>query len=80
MGQLLIRNLDDAVIAALKRRAAEHRTSAEEEARRALTAGVGLGVTEWLAKADAFRGKIGPVSGPTSLDDLRASRARDEVR
>jgi plasmid stability protein len=37
-GQILIRNLDDSVIDALKRRVADHATSTEEEARRALTA------------------------------------------
>jgi hypothetical protein len=37
MAQILIRNIDDAVIEALRRRAAARGTSVEEEARRILT-------------------------------------------
>lgn len=81
MGQILIRNLDDSVLAALKRRARDHHTSAEEEARRALTASVGqIGAEEWLAKAKAFRERIGPLPGPSTLEDLRADRHRDDDR
>lgn len=81
MGQILIRNLDDAVLAALKRRARDHQTSAEEEARRALAVSVGqMSKEEWLAKADAFRKRIGPLPGPSSLEDLRADRHRDDDR
>jgi len=78
MGQILIRNLDDGVIEALKRRAADRATSTEEEARRALAASVGLGREAFLDRLDAMRRMIGPLSGPTSLDDLRADRARDD--
>ena len=78
MGQILIRNLDDSVIDALKRRAADHATSTEEEARRALSASVGLGRQEFLARLDAVRAQLGPQNGPTSLEDLRADRARDD--
>ena len=63
MGQILIRNLDDSIIAGLKRRAAENRTSAEEEARRVLAAGVGFDVEAWLARAQAFRAQLGPRPG-----------------
>jgi plasmid stability protein len=79
MGQILIRNLDDAVLAALKRRARDHQTSAEEEARRALAASVNqVSKEEWLAKADALRKRIGPLPGPSSTEILRADRDRDE--
>ncbi|MES2707854.1 MAG: DNA-binding protein [Verrucomicrobiota bacterium] len=36
MAQLLVRNIDDALVSALKKRAAEHGVSAEEEHRRIL--------------------------------------------
>jgi plasmid stability protein len=36
MGQIVIRNLDDAVLVALRKRAAASGTSMEEQARRAL--------------------------------------------
>ena len=80
MGRILIRNLDDAVIAGLKRRAVENRTSAEEEARRALAASVGDGLQAWLARLEAARALNGPQSGPTSTEMLRADRNRDNDR
>ena len=42
MGQMVIRNIDDAVLDALRRRAAASGISMEEEARRALAVAVGL--------------------------------------
>ena len=79
MGQILIRNLDDAVLDALRRRAAEHGTSAEEEARRALARSVGLSREEAAARLDAVRARIGKLEGPSSLEDLRDDRRRDHA-
>lgn len=73
---MLIRGLDDAVIAALRERAARDGVSLEEEARRALARSVGLSRQESLKQLDAVRGKIGALSGPSSLTDLRADRRR----
>ena len=78
MGQILIRNLDDSVLDALRRRAAEHGGSLEEEARRALAASVGLNRKDALARLDEVRARIGRLEGPSILDDLRDDRARDE--
>lgn len=78
MGQILIRNVDDAVLKALKERAASTGASLEEEARRALAASVGLTRAEALARLEAVRARIGAVPGPTIVDDLRADRARDQ--
>jgi len=64
MGQIVIRNIDNAVIEALRRRAATCGTSKEEQARRALTKAVGL---------------IGRLEGPSARDDLRRDRGRDET-
>ncbi len=80
MGQMLIRNLDDHVIAGLKRRAEQNRTSAEEEARRALTASAGFDADAWRAETKALRDAIGPLPGPTSTELLRADRDRDNLR
>lgn len=77
MGQILIRNVDDAVLSALKQRAASTGSSLEEEARRALAASVGLTREEALARLETIRTRIGALPGPSILDDLRADRARD---
>ncbi|HWB47929.1 MAG TPA: plasmid stabilization protein [Stellaceae bacterium] len=73
-----MRNLDDAVIAALKRRAAAAGTSTEEQARRALTQAVGLDRVAALKRIDEIRRSIGRLEGFSSLDQLREDRARDE--
>jgi plasmid stability protein len=78
MGRILIRNVDEAVLDALRRRAAERGTSAEEEARRALAAAVGLTRDAALARLDAVRTRIGLIRGASTLDDLRRDRARDK--
>jgi plasmid stability protein len=78
MGQILIRNVDDAVLKALKERAATSGASLEEEARRALAQSVGLTRQEALARLEIVRTRIGAVSGPSIVDDLRADRARDQ--
>lgn len=80
MGQILIRNLDDAVIRRLKQRAARHRTSAEEEARRVLTAGAGIDRDILIARLNAVAKANGPQTGPTSTELLRADRDRDQDR
>jgi len=77
MAQILIRNLDAAVITALRQRAAESGTSVEEEARRALANSAGLTRDAALARLDAVRARIGRIGGPSSLEDLRRDRARD---
>lgn len=74
MGQMLIRNLDDAVIADLKRRADRHKTSAEEEARRALTASVRPNREAIISKLNAVAEANGPQTGPSSTDILRSFR------
>ncbi len=77
MGQILIRNLDAAVLDALKARAARSGISLEEEVRRALAASAGLSRAEALARLDAVSAMIGKTPGPTTHDDLRADRDRD---
>jgi plasmid stability protein len=76
MGQILIRALDEAVISALREKAAREGVSLEEEARRALARAVGLSRQDSLKRLDAVRAKIGFIAGPSSLLDLRADRRR----
>ncbi len=78
MGQILIRNLDDAVLDALRGRARERGLSLEEEARRALAAAVGLTREEALRRIESIQAKIGRLPGETSLEILRRDRQRDE--
>ncbi|MBT9444110.1 MAG: hypothetical protein IV086_00265 [Hyphomonadaceae bacterium] len=77
MGQILIRNLDDAVLDALRLRAARDGSSLEEAARRALAASVGLARTDAIARLDSVRERIGKTTGPSIVEDLRADRNRD---
>jgi len=77
MGQILIRNVDGAVLDTLRKRAAEQGLSLEEAARRALASAAGLGRDEAVARLDAVRKRIGATKGPSALDDLRADRRRD---
>jgi plasmid stability protein len=78
MGQILIRNIDDAVLDALRRRAAEDGVSLEEETRRALAGSVGLSREAAVRRLDDIRARIGRLAGPSSLEDLRRDRARDD--
>jgi plasmid stability protein len=77
MGQILVRNLDGAVIAALKRLAAANGTSTEEQARRALASAVGLDRAAAAKRLAEIRNRIGKVPGPTSVELLRQDRDRD---
>jgi plasmid stability protein len=79
MGQIVIRNLDAAVIEALRRRAAACGTSMEEQARRALTKAVGLDRDAAARRLAEIRHMIGRLEGPSTLDDLRRDRDRDEA-
>lgn len=79
MGQILIRNVDDAVLADLKQRAAVNATSTEEEARRALASSVAPDRQAIIAQLNEIRARIGPLPGPSILDDLQADRARDDT-
>jgi plasmid stability protein len=79
MGQIMIRNLDAAVIEALRRRVAACGTSMEEQARRALTKAVGLERDAAARRLAEVRRLIGGLEGPSTLDDLRRARGRDST-
>jgi antitoxin FitA len=78
MAQIVIRNIDDAVIEALRRRAAACGTSTEEQARRALIQAVGLDREEAVRRLEQVRRSIGRLEGPSIVEDLRLDRRRDE--
>lgn len=78
MAQMMIRNLDEATAATLKRRAIARRTSVEEEARRALAASAAPDLKSLIARMNAISARIGPLPGPSIVEDLRADRARDD--
>jgi plasmid stability protein len=79
MGQIVIRNIDDAVLNALRQRAAACGTSMEEQARRALTSAVGLEREEAVRRFAELRRRIGRLPGPSTLEDLRSDRDRDSM-
>jgi antitoxin FitA len=81
MGQMLVRNLDDAVIEKLKRKALERGTSLEQVAREALTAAattVGFDRAAWVARADALRAQC-PRSDVSSVELIREMRDDDRM-
>lgn len=66
MGQIIVRNLDDEVIARLKRRAAEQKTSLERLVRDVLAEAAKPSRAEAVAKIAALRESIGPVPGDST--------------
>jgi plasmid stability protein len=76
MGQILVRNLDDAVLDALRRLAASSGTSTEEQARRALTRAVGLDRAAAAERLDEVRNRIGRLQGPSLTEIVRQERDR----
>jgi plasmid stability protein len=79
VGQIMIRNIDPAIIEALRRRASLRGTSMEEQARWALAGAVGMDRAAAAPRLAEMRGKIGRIGGPSALDDLRRDRDRDEA-
>ena len=79
MGQLVVRNLEDDIVDALKARAAEHGRSAEAEhrelLRRALLQSGGTR-DDWFERARALRERLGQSEGTSTTDILRADRDR----
>lgn len=79
MAQLTVRNVDEAIAAALKERAAKAGRSAEAEHRRILEEALRPGHRDdFFAVARTRRVKLAP-GAPTTTDILRADRDRDEA-
>jgi antitoxin FitA len=78
MGQILVRNLDDAVIATLKQRAAQRKTSLEQTARDILAAAARPTKEEAWAMLDRIA-KLGKPSPVSSVEMIRAFRDGDDA-
>ncbi len=74
MAQITIRNLDDAVIQALRQRAAAGGTSTEEEARRALGSAVGIDRDAAKARLAAVRASMAGHRDRDAADLVREMR------
>lgn len=73
MGQLLVRNLDDQVIARLKERARRANQSLEQTVRAILAEAAKPSRQDILAEMDRIRERIGPVQ-LDATDFIRADR------
>ena len=78
MAQITIRNLDDAVLSALKRRALQAGVSMEEEARRTLAMAVGVDRKAARAQVDAVRSAIGKPDAREATTEEIVRQMRDE--
>lgn len=76
MGNMLVRNLDDDVIARLKMKAEDRGTSLEQVARDLLTEGSKLTREEFLRRAEARAARMPPQT-TDSTDIIRAMRDGD---
>ena len=66
MGQIIVRNLEEDIIARLKRRAAERKVSLESLVREVLAEAAKPTRAEAIAKIAALRESIGPVPGDST--------------
>lgn len=66
MGQIIVRNLDEDVIARLKKRAAERKLSLERHVRDVLAEAAKPTRAEAIGKIAALRDNIGPVRGDST--------------
>lgn len=79
MGQLIVRNLEDDVLAALKARAAARGRSAEAKHRailRAVLSPPEERSEDWFERARVLRERLAVTEGPDTIDLIRADRER----
>jgi plasmid stability protein len=74
MGQVIVRNLEDRVIEAHRRRARARGVSLEQQLRDVLSATAGPSREEALARADALRARTRPGDFPTAAELVREDR------
>lgn len=77
MGQILVRNLDDAVIARMKARARRENTSLEQKIRDLIIAEARPTRAELIEEARQIRESIGRIEG-SSVELIREDRDKDE--
>lgn len=78
MAQLTVRNVNEQVVRALKRRAADHGRSAEAEHRDILRKALLAGGESFASRAKALRSRLRSTVDSTDL--IRADRDRDTAR
>jgi plasmid stability protein len=78
MAQLTVRNVNDQIVRALKRRAADHGRSAEAEHREILRKALLQGEENFASRAKALRSRLRSTVDSTDL--IRADRDRDTAR
>ena len=76
MGQIVVRELDDGVVAALERKARAHGHSLEAEVRDLLTSSVRIDRAEARRLSAELRARHGPFLGPDSVEMIREDRDR----
>ncbi len=76
MARIVVRNLDDSVVAELKRVCESHGRSLEAEVREVLTAATRVDRSEIRARLAAMRARQGPQAGPDSVELIREDRDR----
>ena len=76
MAQVIIRNLDDRVVARLKRQAADNERSLEQELRLILTAAASPDLSEFREHAAAIRASLSDRPQTDSVDLIREDRDR----
>ena len=81
MGQLIVRNLEDDILAALKAQAAAHGRSAEAEHRailREVLSPPEERSEDWFERARVLRSRLSVAEGPDTTDLIRADRDRND--
>jgi plasmid stability protein len=77
MGNILVRNVDDAAVARLKKKAKAAGKSMNDFVRATLHAAAKPSKEDIWAEIDRFRERIGPISGDSTAD-IREDRDNDE--
>ena len=76
MGQIVVRELDDGVVAALERKARAHGHSLEAEVRELLTSAAHRDREAFRQLSAGLRARFGPFDGPDSVEMIREDRER----
>jgi plasmid stability protein len=76
MAQVIVGNLDDEVVKALERRAADHGVSVEQELRAIISAAVRPTKGEMIAQMRRIRARTRPGEFPSAEDMVREDRDR----
>jgi len=80
MAQVLVRNLDEATVTALKARAKAHGRALEQELRMILTAAARPTREEALARAAELRARMKPIEDFDVVEIIRRDRDSDHDR